>query len=380
MFGVLMNLGCTKDGASTCLAIALLIFILSLMFAPGVQAMPVTVQITPSSQAIPQGTVASYTVGLSGAPSDTDGYDLTFSGLVPGATYSLTPPRVATPAGSGSTGLTLDASSTPLYCPGTYSFTVTATNSTTRDSGAGTGSLTVFQVGPQLGITITTDKSTYRIGDTVTIQMSANRPAEARLMISPPTGSTSVFSYIFSGPSYALNKTLTVNAIGRYALALAGDDFCKGSSSATANFDVVPAVQIMTTTTWTTINVQSLATSTMVTTSERTVTSNYYSVSITQISQPTTQQTTIATTLSSTSTYSQVSAVVYLLQTYSTLTLVELQDPWTETGLAAVVAVSLGILVGPRIVRFRRIACKYCGTMNPASAKSFCVACGRPLK
>ena len=58
------------------------VMFLSLMFLPSVLAMPVTVKITPTSETIPQGTVASYTVGLSGAPSTTDGYDLTLSGLV----------------------------------------------------------------------------------------------------------------------------------------------------------------------------------------------------------------------------------------------------------------------------------------------------------
>jgi hypothetical protein len=375
-----MNVRYAEDVASTCLAIVLLIVILSLMLTPGVRAMPVTLQITPTSQVVPQGTVASYTVDLSGAPPSTDGYDLTLSGLVSTAHYSLTPPRVATPAGSGSTGLTLDASSTPLYCPGTYPFTVTATNSTTRDSGSASGSLTVYQVGPQLGIVITTGNLTYRLGDTVTIRMSANRPAEARLTISTPSGSTSATSFIFSGPSYALTKTLTASTIGRYTLTVEADDFCNGYSSATATFDVVPPTQIMTTTTWVTISVQSVATSTMTTTSEITITSNYYPVSITQISQATTQQTTISTTLSSTSTHSYVSTVVHSLQAYTTSTLVRLQDPWTETGLTGVMVLSLGILVGPRIVRVRRTVCKYCGTVNPASAKSFCVACSNPLK
>jgi uncharacterized repeat protein (TIGR02543 family) len=220
-------------------ALAIWVIILSLMLAPGVKAMPVTVQITPPTQAIPQGTAASYTVGLLGAPLTTDGYDLTLSGLVPGAAYSLSS-RVATPAGSGTTSLTIDASSTPLFCPGTYPFTVTATNSTTGDTGSASGSLTVLLVGPPISITITTDKSTYRIGDTVTIQMSANRPAEARLTISTPSGSTSVFYYVFYGPSYALTKTLTANTLGRYTLTFEADDFCNGYSSATTNFEVTP--------------------------------------------------------------------------------------------------------------------------------------------
>ena len=368
----------TEDEANTCLVV-LLIIVLSFLFVPGVRGMPVTVQVVPTSQAVPQGTVASYTIGLSGAPQSTDGYNLTVSGLVPNAHYLLTP-RVATPAGSGSTDLTLDASSTPLYCPGTYSFTVTATNSTTRDSGSASGSLTVYQVGPQLSVAIATDKSMYRVGDTVTIQLSSNRAAEANLTIVSPSGSTSNFSYIFGGQSYALTKTLTANTIGAYTLTLEGDDFCKGYSSATTYFDVTPPPQIVTSTTWTTINVQSVATSTIATTIEKSITSNYYSVSVTQIAQTTTQQAATVMTLSSTSTYSYLSTVVNILQAHSTSTMIRLQDPLTETGLAGVMALSLGILVGPRITRLRRVTCKYCGTLNPASAKLFCVACGNPLK
>jgi hypothetical protein len=375
-----MKRHCIEDELRTCLTIALLIVIFCLLLAPGVRGMPVTLQVVPTSQAVPQGTVASYTVGLSGAPPSTDGYNLTLSGLVPNAHYSLTPPRVATPAGSGSTGLTLDASSTPLYCPGTYSFTVTATNSTTRDSGSASGSLTVYQVGPQLSIAISTDKSMYRVGDTVTIQMSSNRPAEANLTITSPSGSTSVFYYVFYGPSYALTKTLSANTIGSYALTFEADDFCNGYSSAATNFDVVTPTQIVTSTTWMTISVQSVSTSTIATTIERTITSNYYSVSVTQIVQTTTQQAAAVTTLSSTSTYSYLSTVVNILQAYSTSTMIRLQDPLTETGLAAATALSLGILVGPRVARLRRVTCKFCGTVNPASAKSFCVACGSPLK
>lgn len=220
-------------------ALAICVIILSLMFAPGVFAMPVTVQITPTSQAIPQGTVASYTVGLSGAPSGTDGYALTFSGLVPGATYSLSSTRVATPAGSGSASLTLDASNTPLFCPGTYPFTVTATNSTTGDSGSGSGSLIVLQLGPTLAFTVTTDKQSYMLEQKVTITDSANRPAEARLTVTPPSGSSSIVYEVFSGPS-TYTHTLTVNAIGTYTITIQGDDFCNIFATATASFTVTP--------------------------------------------------------------------------------------------------------------------------------------------
>ncbi len=225
------------------------VMVLAFALLPRAYASPVTVTITPSIQAVLQTSLASYSVGLSsGAKS---AYKLSLSGLVAGAPYAFSSNPVSTPpgggTGSGSSTLTIDTSSTPLYCPGTYSFTVSASNSTSSptpptpgDSGSASASLTVVQVGPPLGVTVTTNKPTYRIGDTVTISLTANRPAEGLLTISSPSGSPSTFSYIFYGPSYTLTKTLTVNTIGRYTVTFQADDFCSGFSSASASFDVTP--------------------------------------------------------------------------------------------------------------------------------------------
>ncbi len=218
--------------------------ILSLIITPGVHAAPVTVQINPSSQIVPQGTIASYTIGLSGAglgpPPNYDGYLLSLSGLIPGAGYSFSSSRVSTSSGSGSAGLTIDASSTPLFCPGIYPFIVTATNSTgPGDSGSASGSLTVVQVGPSLVFQLSTDKPTYRIGDKVTITDSSNRPAEAHVTVTPPSGSSSVVYDIFYGSS-TFTHTYTANVIGRYTVNIQGDDFCNIFNSATVYFDVTP--------------------------------------------------------------------------------------------------------------------------------------------
>lgn len=219
--------------------------VVAFMLLPRAYASPVIVTITPSTQAVLQTSLASYTIGLSsGAKS---AYRLSLSGLVSGSPASFSSNPVSTPGGTGSSTLSIDTSSTPLYCPGGYSFTVSASNSSSSptpgspgDSGSASATLTVVQVGPPLGVTIATDKQAYRIGDTVTISLSANRPAEGLMTISGPSGSPSTFSYIFYGPSYTLTKTLTASTIGRYTVNFQADDFCSGFSSASATFDVTP--------------------------------------------------------------------------------------------------------------------------------------------
>jgi hypothetical protein len=91
-----------------------------------------------------------------------------------------------------------------------------------------------------LAITVSTDKSAYRIGDTVTVVVTANRPAEGYLTVSTPSGAPATFSYVLSGPSYSITRTLTANSIGHWNLSFQADDFCSGFSSASAAFDVTP--------------------------------------------------------------------------------------------------------------------------------------------
>jgi hypothetical protein len=225
--------------------ILLLALVLSALAYPAeVHASPVTVLLTPSSQAVPQGTITTVAVALTGAPpgtpAGTSGYDLSLTGFPHGAEYSFSPARVPTGSGSGGSTLRIDTNSAPLYCPGTYPYTVTASNTTIPDSGSVSGTITVVQAGSPISVTVTTDKQTYRIGENVTIRITASRPAEGSLTISGPARSPSVSYYTIYGPSYSVTKTLSVSTVGRYTIRFDADDFCSGFNSSVATFDVTP--------------------------------------------------------------------------------------------------------------------------------------------
>jgi len=214
-----------------------------LAFLPNVHAAPANLTITPSSQAVPQGTSAGYTINLAMAAANAS-YVLSVSGLSSGK-YQFSPNPIVIPnvlGGSGSSSLTISTSNAPgLYCPGTYPFTVTATSSSPADSGSASGTLTVVQVGPPLSVTVSTDKSAYRIGDKITISIAVNRPAEGLLTISPPSGAPATFQSYFTAPTYSIAQTLTAaQPTGRWTISFQADDYCSGFSSAVAYFDVAP--------------------------------------------------------------------------------------------------------------------------------------------
>lgn len=218
---------------------AVALVLLAIMILTPVHAV-VAVTVSPASQIVPQGSTASYLVGLAGSTYN-EAYGLTVLGLPGGSVISA--PSITTVAGAGSGSVVFDASSLPgLYCPGTYTFQVKAT-STSSPPDIGTSavtSLTVTPVGPSLHVTISTDKPTYRVGDKVTIVISVNRPAEGQLTITPPSGAPSVFSYVAYGPTYAITKTFTADKVGRYGITFQADDFCSGFDSSQIYFDVTP--------------------------------------------------------------------------------------------------------------------------------------------
>jgi len=232
--------------------ILVLVISLATFLIPHVFASPVTVSISPTNQAVPQGTSASYTVSLSGGLATA--FSLSASGLYGSGTFSPNPVSTPPGGGTGAGTATLSVATTGapgLYCPGIYTFAVTATNTTdgplpsppgapNPETGSTTATLTVVQVGPPLSVSVATDKSTYTVGDQVTILISANRPAEGRLTISPPTGAPSIFDYQLLYGSYSITKTLTASSIGHWTLSFQADDFCQGLSSAQASFDVTP--------------------------------------------------------------------------------------------------------------------------------------------
>jgi hypothetical protein len=222
----------------------ILLLVLALFaFLPSVHANPVTVSVSPTSQSVPQGNSAAYTVSLSLAMANAS-YSLTLSGLPSGQYSFSTNPIVIgnVIGGAGSSSLTIPTTTAPgLYCPGTYPFTVTASSSSPSDSGSASGVLNVIQVGPPLTVTVSTDKTAYHVGDKITITVSVNRPAEGRLIIAPPTGNPTIIQASFSGPTFSIVKTMTAGQpIGQYTVSFQADDYCGYSTSAIAYFNVSP--------------------------------------------------------------------------------------------------------------------------------------------
>jgi len=204
----------------------------------------VNVTVTPSSQVAPQLTVATYTVTISDtfAPGPPDSFTLSVSGLPSGSAPSFSSNPVSVPSpGSASTTLSINTGASAVgYCPGTYSFTVTATDSS-ANSGSGSATLVVTLVGPTLSVTVSTDKPTYTVGDQVTILISVTRYSEGTLTISPPSGTPQTFSYQSIGAGSFPKTFSTANQpTGRWTVNFQADDYCNGFSSNVAYFDVSP--------------------------------------------------------------------------------------------------------------------------------------------
>jgi hypothetical protein len=221
-------------------------FILLALMVPSVRAPgpPVSVTVTPISQSATQGSQAAFTVNLAGAQNPSGQYTLSLSGLYSGQ-YSFSPNPITVSGGSGVSTLTVNTNSFPgLYCPGSYPFTVNAQYTgppANPDSGtSSTAILTVTQVGPPLSISVNTDKSTYTIGDKVTILVTLNRPAQGSVQILPPGATPQTYYFTTNGPQ-TIQKTLTASQyIGRWTVLVQGDDYCNGGASGTAYFDVAP--------------------------------------------------------------------------------------------------------------------------------------------
>ncbi len=208
--------------------------------SPRVYAPLTSVIVSPSSLVVPQGTLATYTISISSTSLPGTTYSLSLSGLVSGAVFRFSPnPVTLSATGTASSSLTIDAGSTPIYCPGTYTFAVTATDTAAPADSltSATATLSVTPSGPILQVVVSSDKPAYRIGDKVTVLMSVNRPAYGTLTISPPSGSPIISSGVLYGPT---SKTLTADRIGRWTVTFQASDFCAGFGSAVAYFDVSP--------------------------------------------------------------------------------------------------------------------------------------------
>ena len=219
---------------STLVIVPILLLILPVLVS-NVSAAGVAVS---APQTISQGSQASYTVTVSPAGPAGQSYQMSVSGV---AGYFS--PNPVGPCGlltCPPTTLVVDATTTPTYCPGTYSFTVTATSTSTVDTGTGTGSVTVLQVGPPLQVSVFTDKTTYRTGETVTVSITVTRAAEGQVMVTGPSGSPMTYPFSTSSAGSGVVATFTAGATGSYTVSAQADDYCSGFSSAQATFSVSP--------------------------------------------------------------------------------------------------------------------------------------------
>jgi len=194
--------------------------------------------VSPSAQTVSQGSLASYTVSLSGGLlGATYAYSLAGAYL---ASYDFSPDT--TSGVSGSTTLTIDTSFLPAYCPGSYAFTVVATNTgLASDTASASATLSVLQVGPPLSVNVSTDKTSYKRGDPITIRVTATRPVEGVLIVRPPSGASSSFPFEFLTPPFSGTKTVTASEpYGTWTASVQADDFCSGVSSASTSFLVGP--------------------------------------------------------------------------------------------------------------------------------------------
>jgi len=193
-----------------------------------------------SSQPTQQGNLATYSIDVAwGFPSVS--FSLALSGLPGGAKYSFSANPTTTTASLHATStLTIDTDSLALYCPGSYSFTVTATSGPNVGTSPSTA-LTVALVGPPLLVSVSTDKPTYQVGDVISIFVTLTRPAKGALQITGPSGfSPLTFSFHQLSPFNGVARTLTAATIGTYTVSLAADDYCGGYGSAQATFAVNP--------------------------------------------------------------------------------------------------------------------------------------------
>ena len=218
--------------------ILLLLFALILIvfwISPIVHAAP-TLTIIPTSQTASQTSVASYTVSLNGGAANAT-YALALSGLPATVGYAFSPLTIGA---SGSSVLTIQKSSSPQYCPGSYSFTVTATNvAVGSDHTSTSATLVVTQAGPPLSVAVSTDKATYMTGENVTIAVSISTAAEGTLTISPPSGAPVVFHYQYASSASFTKSFSTANQpTGGWTVTFQADDYCGVVRSAVTNFDL----------------------------------------------------------------------------------------------------------------------------------------------
>jgi hypothetical protein len=147
-----------------------------------------TVGLMPTIASVPEYASVSFTVTVTNSDPGAHTVLLTFTvnGVpISGSAGFFTPNPITTPGGAGGSAVSVLSFFASL-CPGIYTITVTATDTMTSVSSSGSATLTVSPTFAPLDVTVGTDKPSYRIGETITITMTTNKPADTRLTISGP--------------------------------------------------------------------------------------------------------------------------------------------------------------------------------------------------
>ena len=187
--------------------------------AVGAAAKPgITVQISPASQSVVRGSVASYNVTLSSTGSFVGSVGLSASGLPSGSTAQFVPATTPILTGTGSTATSAlsvtTTSSTPV---GSYTLTVTGTSG--KVSGSVTAGLTVnYPLSGSLSMSATPASVTLGAGSTAVYAIQlvwTNGGGDVALSVlgGLPTGAKATFSpNPATGNSYSSTLQVTTTA------------------------------------------------------------------------------------------------------------------------------------------------------------------------
>lgn len=196
-----------------------------------------TITASPGSQTVTPGGSNSYTVTVTGTNGYAGTVDLTVSGLPAGATPTFTPGTV-----TGSGGSTLSIQTSPSTPGGTYTLTITGTDTT----GSPVHSTTVTLKVANFGLSVSPNSQTVAPGGatsyTVTVTASNGYSGTVDFAAGGlPSGTTATFvppSVVGSGSTSMNIQTSATTPTGTDTLTVTGTD-STGSPTSSANTSLV---------------------------------------------------------------------------------------------------------------------------------------------
>jgi uncharacterized membrane protein len=188
-----------------------------------------TISATPSSQTVVQGSGTTYTATITGLYGFSDGVTLSASGLPSGAGTTFSPPSVT---GSGTSTMSVTTSATTP--PGTYTITVTGTDSGTEGAPAQNTSVTLVVTSSNPTFTISATPASQTVvqgsGTTYTATITGSNGFSDGVTLSAsglPSGAGATFSppsVTGSGTSTMSVTTSATTPPGTYTITVTGTD------------------------------------------------------------------------------------------------------------------------------------------------------------